>query len=957
MSLLLACSAQALAQRFEARLFGQADGLGNLSILALTQDQNRYLWIATENGLFRYDGARFTEFGRGDGLAEPVVLNLVVDHRGMLWAGTHAGLYRFDGQRFQEVRLEGKPVHVGINSMLTATSTDEIIAQGSTGLVSVEMDGPSHAWVAMPYSRRHPHTGDLGDSNGIGVDAAGHFTLGCDNAICVHAEDSRRILGPEQGVPPDYYVAIFRARNGQMWARGRKHIVTWMPGLNGTEPERVTDVTALFPPGAITTIHRRFAEDQFGNILTPTAQGFATWDGHGWVETRATSAGPIEGATDLFVDREGSVWIGTEGSGLLESLGYRQWANFGTAEGLSSAHVYALERDAAGRVWIGGNQGTSILSPESTSPVPSPLEHEADAKDLHSFAAAPDGGMWAATELGRIYRVQASGAIDYRGEIDAYVRAMRLDAQGTLWLATGSGLFSLRCPPRGACSGTPQPYARLEKDSLHDLIIEPGGRIWTVGQHGLSSIEGDQAHRVAVEGDAGEIAQDFSSIAVAPDGTLWLGGQAPGVLHLRVTGASRARVIETYTRPRLPSDDVNFLCFDHSGQLWIGTDNGVSVIRGAGTAAQAEVRSITADDGLIWNNTGTRAFLADEDGSVWIGTSGGISHLLHPRAVLERPPFAASINRATYGRQAMPLTLRRSTPWVNGVTVIDFSGLTFRGNQSLVYHYRLLGFDATPVTTSTPFVRFQKLPPGDYRMRVIAEDPAHGVFSSPAELAFSLTPPWWRTWSFEALLAVLALLLLVRIWRWSHLALLAQRQKLERLVAERTRALEEMAVRDGLTGLLNRNAILDRLNAELHDARLKKQALCVALIDLDHFKRVNDTHGHLAGDAVLRHSAERLQAAVRAHDIVGRYGGEEFIIIFKDVDRAFGAERCERVRAALCSEPIAFENLRLTVTCSIGFACTLDEGPLTAKLIARADEAMYQAKHGGRNRVVCSAAA
>ena len=117
-----------------------------------------------------------------------------------------------------------------------------------------------------------------------------------------------RRYGPAQGVAKDYYVALFRARDGRIWARGRKHILTWRPG-----GAPITDVTKGFPAGAINTVFRRFTEDAEGDILTPTAKGFATWNGSAWTETTHTSKGPIEGATSVFCDREGSIWIGTAG--------------------------------------------------------------------------------------------------------------------------------------------------------------------------------------------------------------------------------------------------------------------------------------------------------------------------------------------------------------------------------------------------------------------------------------------------------------------------------------------------------------------------------------------------------------------------------------------------------------------------------------------------------------------
>jgi diguanylate cyclase (GGDEF)-like protein len=236
-------------------------------------------------------------------------------------------------------------------------------------------------------------------------------------------------------------------------------------------------------------------------------------------------------------------------------------------------------------------------------------------------------------------------------------------------------------------------------------------------------------------------------------------------------------------------------------------------------------------------------------------------------------------------------------------------------------------------------------------MRVTAEDPAHGVMSAPAVWQFTLTPPWWRTRAFYAYSVVAFLGLLVGLWRLSNLALLAQRRNLQHLVQERTLELERLAKTDGLTGLLNRKALMSALDAEAKFAARHRTSLCVALIDVDHFKRINDTLGHLAGDEVLREIGKRLQNGVRVSDTVGRFGGEEFLVILRDLKKEPGFERCELLRRSLSDAPVKFEGRPIPVTASIGFACTLVEPEQQDALVARADRAMYLAKANGRNRV------
>ncbi|MDP6634112.1 MAG: diguanylate cyclase [Phycisphaerae bacterium] len=161
-----------------------------------------------------------------------------------------------------------------------------------------------------------------------------------------------------------------------------------------------------------------------------------------------------------------------------------------------------------------------------------------------------------------------------------------------------------------------------------------------------------------------------------------------------------------------------------------------------------------------------------------------------------------------------------------------------------------------------------------------------------------------------------------------------------------------LATRDSLTGLWNRRAILDALDCEVARAERHSTSIGVILADLDRFKQVNDSHGHAAGDAVLAEVAGRMSNALRDYDTIGRYGGEEFLIVLPDPICAEAATVAERIRTAVESKPISYEEQALSVSVSCGVAVSDREQNLDAdELIRAADVAMYQAKAQGRNRV------
>jgi diguanylate cyclase (GGDEF)-like protein len=166
--------------------------------------------------------------------------------------------------------------------------------------------------------------------------------------------------------------------------------------------------------------------------------------------------------------------------------------------------------------------------------------------------------------------------------------------------------------------------------------------------------------------------------------------------------------------------------------------------------------------------------------------------------------------------------------------------------------------------------------------------------------------------------------------------------------------LRELAIRDELTGLYNHRYFQDQLENEIVRVRRYKRPLSLLLLDLDFFKKVNDTHGHPAGDHVLRETGSTLLKLVRQSDTVARYGGEEFAIILPETAAASAKVLAQRVRRGIEQLKISYKKKAIPITVSIGLACTdmaEDDKMSRTEIISKSDQALYKAKHEGRNRV------
>ncbi len=208
-------------------------------------------------------------------------------------------------------------------------------------------------------------------------------------------------------------------------------------------------------------------------------------------------------------------------------------------------------------------------------------------------------------------------------------------------------------------------------------------------------------------------------------------------------------------------------------------------------------------------------------------------------------------------------------------------------------------------------------------------------------------------WATALLVMSLSIAIAWSIYRINLERTRSENSRLETIVRERTIEIERLSKIDKLTGLANRNALEEDLEREFRRALRYQHPLAMLVLDLDYFKRVNDTFGHLGGDEVLRVIGERLRIKLRETDVVGRYGGEEFVILLPETELMAALHIAEELRQLIEKESVMFGDIEIAMTASIGVA-RLEAGVQNCKeLFAHADSALYHAKHSGRNRVSC----
>lgn len=360
------------------------------------------------------------------------------------------------------------------------------------------------------------------------------------------------------------------------------------------------------------------------------------------------------------------------------------------------------------------------------------------------------------------------------------------------------------------------------------------------------------------------------------------------------------------------------------------------------------------------------SLLALADGGALIAANGVLVRYLHGNG--KTPAVAArdSASRATLkvararlnrgGGEVTSLPLEGAPEFLmrGGSLEFDLALTDFSGAGDKRYQFRLEGFDdAWSDVGAQPSVRIFSLPPGRYTLHLRAKVGNAAVVGEP--YTFEVVPRWYeRAWFIPALVALTGLIVvfaLILRQRRRLAALRSRNTELDALVRARTRDLEQLnfslqdlADRDGLTGIANRRKFDAFLQKAAQRAQADASPLGLALIDVDHFKAYNDSHGHQAGDDALIRVAGCLTESVRGDTLVARYGGEEFAIVAPGCGLEDIQHLAERIRAH-----VAQSSLGMTV--SIGVS-ELRPGEPVADGLARADAALYQAKSAGRDRVV-----
>ena len=768
----------AICQQLPLRYYSQSDGLTNMVVSALAQEPGGYLWIGTPNGLFRYDGARFQRFELRQGLPTPYITALHVDGSGRLWVGTTEGLYLWQGQRFVSMQFQNVQFAFYQGQTFATLGPDRLLVTSRDRLWLLLSADQGHSWQAHEFFDAeqlslHPEMKTLFS---IYVGPHGDLWMGCDLTLCHYDQGKLSVLGKESGLPAgENWHAILHDRQGMLWARGSHKVFVLPPGGHVFQ-DRSPDPNQQQKAHGVPFL----AMDATGRIFSRQDEGILRWNGKSW-ESFSESSGLIVGGgiNSILFDRDGGVWLGSAGHGLIHWIGYPNWENWTSRQGLPSNVVLSFLRDRQNLLHVGTRSGSAILQKNGYFSVTAGT-YGGTSHQWANMAEDAQGNIWAGSLSGLLVRRGSGTETDVKVAQLPSINSLFFDRSGQLWIATEIGIYSIKQP-----QSNPVPVKVTEFLSIEDIDAYQGcegrdGVLWFVTDKGLLRFDGVHWRKPRTR-PAAQVFQP-AAIACTENETLWLGAEAGNVWHGVVRG--EAVDISEVTPPLLQNRSVLALFEDSRGWLWVSTDTGISVWN------HKQWRFFNQDSGLVWNDTDMRSFYEDSDGSMWVATSGGASHILRPESLFA--PLQLDVLVESIGRDGETLARGQPVrlPWSSGPLNFKLAALSYQNRETLNFRYRMQGLEPDWSKTSVPEVRYAALPPGHYRFQVAADNAPMQAYSSTAEVEVVILPPWWSTWTFYAFCGLLSLLLLYLMHRYRVRRLEARQQLKEQQAQERAYELE-----------------------------------------------------------------------------------------------------------------------------------------------------------------------
>lgn len=936
-----------------------------------------------------------------DGLPQNSVSTIVEDQRGFLWLGTEEGLVRFDGRNFKVYDQHFfKDIHNLYIISIILNGEDLWIQFQDYGIIQLNLK-------TMTY-QRHILPGKRQEIRSINSGKDGRIWVGNFKQLCVINSTKNRCVSTEK-----YYInglqegpakkIWFHHREDTVYSFDGKKIVSEITLKKGTIIVSLlvdhsggvwigTRNRGLFyhKKGVMKSILPDIFRHHMINCIYQDKQQQI------WVSLQNNGVYRLERDTHLVLNRSflkipfvisltedhiGNLWMGSKSHGLfrLHAAPFRTYQPKNKGENWVGLSVFETPQK---ELYLGSSQGGLFKLEDGV--MKQVYNHQGDPikGTITSIEKDGAGGIYVGTFKQGILHIKRDGVTERLNVFkrDTTISVIYLDRSKRVWIGTlNYGVFYL--DQKGVLHHVTQ--KRPDIRSISTITEDHRGQIWFGGQQGLYCYDHYQGLfeqcYPKIKGKIFSIKERENVFYIATNSGFWI--------------VKNNKLFQINTQHGLPVDKIFDIELDDTGRIWFSCNKGIFSIEHDVIELflkdKKDVVVIRYDqkDGLYSTEGigGTQHNVyRTQDGDIWFSMLKGIARINPKR--LDQQVIVPKITLSQIILDGVITPIKDQEliipPGVRKIE-IHYYGSTYQFPKKVQFRYRLNGVDRNWIEGNrNEVIHYNTLPSGKYLFDLEITDSRGEWHRGISGMIFQVETPFYQMIWFNIIAILGTLLLLFLIIKWRFYLVQKENHKLERLVQVRTeeiqahlKRIEELSLKDPLTGLLNRRFISDVLKPQLsafvnqckylrfndlvrknHKANL---VYGVYLIDIDHFKHVNDQYGHDVGDAVLKQFAAILRGAVREDDIVIRWGGEEFLVLLRETSqnylRRFAISIKEKVSAYVFETGLNGTTIRKN--CSIGyvqfpFVAKHPEQVTLEQVIRLADLGLYYSKKNGRNMTI-----
>jgi diguanylate cyclase (GGDEF)-like protein len=949
-----------LITQYTSSLLTTEDGLPQNTIQAILQTSDGYIWAGTQEGLARFNGISFIEFTKDTtpGIKSDYFYTLFEDNEECLWMGTRGGVTRYkDGKFYTFTKEDGLWDNIvlsvcsgkdgslwigtlfGLNKMVNG-QIERIPWSANIKIGTLFKNSRDTMWfgtdhglfVWEEHTFKNYTTKDGLSSNLIEAICEDHqqniWIATLDSGLNKFSNGEFSVYTKENGLPDNSLRSLCVDKDNNLWigtigsgvVRKTENDMDILNSENGLSNDF---------PGVI-------YEDREGCIWIGTEKGInRLYDGNLTVWTKK------QGLSENFVscvieDSKQNLWVGTYTGGL-NLIKIEDLFSLKKVEGLHSEKISSIWEDSLANIWV-GTRGDGLIKLNIFNPSKSDIFTTKEGLSHNTVWAIfedNEKNLWIGTKKG-LNKFAENGFTVYGindGMSNENIYAITSDKKGRLLIGTSGGGLNVMEAGKFMVYST--------EDGLSDNVIlaiyeDTEGILWIGTAYGLNRIENDNI--TAITKKSGLFDNVVFQILEDQNGDFWMSSNR---------GISRVKKEELNQFSKGEISRINAINY--------GIEDGMKNVECNGGFQPAG-----------WKSSDGKLFFPTVEGFVMIDPGKIKNNLSPPPILIERLIVNGN-----------PVEIGKNMELVPGVDKLEihYTALSYVSAKKIKFKYKLDNYDTKWEEVDKfreRIAHYGHLPPGSYMFRINGCN-SNGVWNdNDITMSFKVLPFFWEAWWFKILLIAAAIGLIYGIFLIRLHDIRKQRDLLEKEVARQTKVLRlqkeeleqqknnlekltkklnRMARTDPLTKLFNRRAFIEKMSeVRIHQERSGKPFVLV-LGDIDKFKTFNDEFGHDCGDAILSVIAKIIKDNVRRQDVVGRWGGEEFIILLPQTSLQGGTALAEKLRRIIAANPYTYKgkNHRLTITFGLS-ECTLTKELKTC--IKEADDALYVGKRKGRNCVV-----